>query len=63
VLDVAGVRRSLARAAELVEAGGDRDLRWAAMFMEVTLANVVSYLRQQDVRVEFVKLSYEDVPL
>jgi hypothetical protein len=62
-LDVEGVLRSLAKAAELVRSGGDRDLARAALFMEITLANVTSHLRRQDVRVEFVKRSYEEVPL
>lgn len=62
-LDVEGVLRSLAKAAELVRSGGNRDLQRAALFMEITLANLASHLRRQDVRVEFVRRSYGDVPL
>jgi hypothetical protein len=62
-LDVEGVLRSLARAAELVGKGGERDLRRAAMFMEVTLASVVSHLRQQDVVVTYARISREEAPL
>jgi hypothetical protein len=58
-LDVEGVLRNLARAAEFVKSGEDRDLRRAALFMEITLANVASHLRQQDLVVTYVRISRE----